>query len=141
MFLLQGGVSTVALDTAVTISSFGEDEDGEVYLVGLAGTIFRIENSCEVAPHDPTCPVLGLAASVNAPVFTAGQTMTFTVGVTDPGLPGAADFYVGVLMPDGNVVLFTPGDTTIVVSVENLASFRARAENVALATPFAASRS
>ena len=42
-------------------------------------------------------------------------------------------------MPDGNVVLFTPGDTTIVVSVENHASFRARAENVALATPFAAS--
>ena len=42
IFLLQNGASTIALDTALNISSFGEDEAGEVYVVGLGGTVHRI---------------------------------------------------------------------------------------------------
>ena len=36
---------TVLLDTAYSISSFGEDEAGEVYVVDLAGGIYRITGS------------------------------------------------------------------------------------------------
>jgi hypothetical protein len=39
----NGSASTLALDTALNISSFGEDEHGELYVVGLGGTISRID--------------------------------------------------------------------------------------------------
>ena len=55
----------------------------------------------------PSQPQLGLLVNVNQPVFDAGQTLTATVGLTNPGLPGAADLYLGVATPDGTVALFT----------------------------------
>jgi glucose/arabinose dehydrogenase len=46
IFMRQDGLnaSPVILDTALNISSFGEDESGEIYVVGLAGTVDRIIN-------------------------------------------------------------------------------------------------
>jgi hypothetical protein len=40
-----GGTQTVLLDTALNgaLSSFGEDEAGEIYVVGLGGTVDRID--------------------------------------------------------------------------------------------------
>ena len=42
---VAGGTQTVLLDTALNgvLSSFGEDEAGEIYVVGLGGTVDRIE--------------------------------------------------------------------------------------------------
>ncbi len=48
---MTGGTQTVVLDTDLSISSFGEDEAGEIYVVGLAGTIDRITTS----PPPPPC--------------------------------------------------------------------------------------
>jgi glucose/arabinose dehydrogenase len=42
MFLLDSGTSSLLLDTALNISAFGEDESGELYVVGLGGTVHRI---------------------------------------------------------------------------------------------------
>jgi hypothetical protein len=42
IFLLEGGASSLLLDTTLNISSFGEDEAGEIYVVGLGGTVQRI---------------------------------------------------------------------------------------------------
>jgi glucose/arabinose dehydrogenase len=42
IFLLQGGGQSLLLDTTQQISSFGEDEAGEVYVVGLGGSIQRL---------------------------------------------------------------------------------------------------
>lgn len=42
IFSRSGGTSTVLLDTAMSISSFGEDEDGEIYVVDLGGSVSRI---------------------------------------------------------------------------------------------------
>ena len=42
IFQLEGGTSSLLLDTALNISSFGEDEAGEIYVVGLGGTVHRI---------------------------------------------------------------------------------------------------
>ena len=41
----DGGTQTVLLDTALNgvLSSFGEDEAGEIYVVGLGGTVDRID--------------------------------------------------------------------------------------------------
>jgi hypothetical protein len=42
IFSYQNGTQSVLLDTALTISSFGEDETGELYVVALDGTVSRI---------------------------------------------------------------------------------------------------
>jgi uncharacterized protein (TIGR03437 family) len=39
----------IALDTNINIASFGEDEAGEIYVVGLGGTIHRIAGPSQVA--------------------------------------------------------------------------------------------
>ena len=38
----SGGQQALLLDTDLSISSFGEDEGGEIYVVGLGGTVHRI---------------------------------------------------------------------------------------------------
>src|SRR6185503_3854831 len=47
IFMMQSGLnaSTVLLDTELNISSFGQDGDGEIYVVGLGGTVHRIANA------------------------------------------------------------------------------------------------
>ncbi|MGH9898242.1 MAG: PQQ-dependent sugar dehydrogenase, partial [Pyrinomonadaceae bacterium] len=42
IFMLQGTTQTLLLDTSRSISSFGEDEAGEIYVVGIGGTVERI---------------------------------------------------------------------------------------------------
>ncbi|MFY9608346.1 MAG: PQQ-dependent sugar dehydrogenase [Blastocatellia bacterium] len=44
IFMLNDGSASVLLDTGLNISSFGEDEAGEIYVVGLNGTVNRINN-------------------------------------------------------------------------------------------------
>ena len=40
--MLNDGVATMILSTGLNISSFGEDEAGEPYVVHLGGSIHRI---------------------------------------------------------------------------------------------------
>jgi uncharacterized protein (TIGR03437 family) len=42
IYLWNGTAMSVPLDTTIQIASFGEDEAGELYLVGLSGTVHRI---------------------------------------------------------------------------------------------------
>jgi len=42
IFAWNGAAQTLLLDTASNISSFGEDEQGELYVVGIAGTVSKI---------------------------------------------------------------------------------------------------
>jgi glucose/arabinose dehydrogenase len=44
IFLLEKGVQTLVLKTNRRIASFGEDEAGEIYVVGIDGTVDRIIN-------------------------------------------------------------------------------------------------
>ena len=50
IFLLQNGTQSQLMDTALSISSFGEDEDGEIYVVGIGGTVQRFHNPSAVPP-------------------------------------------------------------------------------------------
>jgi glucose/arabinose dehydrogenase len=54
IFMLQGGVQMMLLDTSLGISSFGEDEAGEIYVVGLGGSVSRIKNPSPPPPPPTT---------------------------------------------------------------------------------------
>ena len=51
IFAWNGSAQSVLLDTAMNISSFGEDEQGEIYVVNLGGSVSRIVS----ATPPPTC--------------------------------------------------------------------------------------
>ncbi len=86
ILLLQNGVQRVLLDTGLGISSFGEDEAGELYVVSLGGAVQRLVNVCAPgATNDPLCGSLRLSAAVNQAAFTVGQTLQASVGVRQPG--------------------------------------------------------
>jgi uncharacterized protein (TIGR03437 family) len=50
IFLWNNGAMSALLDTNILISSFGEDEAGEIYVVGLRGTVHRIASAPVATP-------------------------------------------------------------------------------------------
>ena len=44
IFTLQGNTPTLLLDTNLSVASFGQGEDGEMYVVNLGGSVHRIVN-------------------------------------------------------------------------------------------------
>ncbi|HXG65554.1 MAG TPA: PQQ-dependent sugar dehydrogenase [Blastocatellia bacterium] len=54
IFMWKGGEPQLLLDTDLNISSFGEDEAGEIYVVGLGGTVGRLVNSDILRLHSVT---------------------------------------------------------------------------------------
>lgn len=52
IYLWDGATQTQQLDTTRNISSFGQDEDGEIYVVGLGGTVDRIIGAKTSADFD-----------------------------------------------------------------------------------------
>lgn len=65
--------SNVLPDTSSNISSFGEDERGELYVVALGGSLSRISSTCAygIAPT---------SQNVSAPGGTGSVTVTATAG-------------------------------------------------------------
>jgi len=51
IFLAAGAQSQLLLDTDMNITSFGEDEDGEIYVVGFDGSVHRIFIPSAQEPH------------------------------------------------------------------------------------------
>jgi hypothetical protein len=64
----DGTTQTLLLDTAANISSFGEDEKGELYVVDLGGSISRIVSTAPctyaISPASATLPSGGGGGSV-----------------------------------------------------------------------------
>ena len=42
IFTFQNGMQRLLMSSAIKISSFGEDETGEIYVVGLEGALYRL---------------------------------------------------------------------------------------------------
>jgi glucose/arabinose dehydrogenase len=79
IFALVNGAPTVLLDTTLNISAFGEDQTGEIYVVGLGGTVHRLAPSLTAA----VLP-LSRAVMVGTPA-TAFATMINASATTAPG--------------------------------------------------------
>lgn len=93
------------------------------------------QSGCGTPPPQPP-PTLRLVAATNQERFSDGQTLALTAGVTNPGLSRAADFYRGIVRPDGSIQFFT--STGIVVgSLADPTSFRPLATGVSLIAPSA----
>jgi uncharacterized protein (TIGR03437 family) len=58
IFLWENNAARLLLDTPYLLSSFGEDEAGEIYVVTLNGTIYRVAN-----PNAPAAPVASVSAA------------------------------------------------------------------------------
>jgi glucose/arabinose dehydrogenase len=64
IFMLESGVQSLLLDTNLNISSFGEDENGEIYVVGLGGTVQRLFSNVVPPPPPPPPPTFGLESVI-----------------------------------------------------------------------------
>ena len=83
---------------------------------------------------------LSLHAGVNQSTFVIGQTLTASIGLTNPGVIEFADVYAGLVLPDGQTVVFLTGPAAIALGrVDTLASFQPIAAGIDLATSFDAS--
>ena len=88
---------------------------------------------------------LTLTAAVNQPTFAVGNTLVASVSVNHSGgLAGAADFYAGLMLPNGSAVFFT--DVTITPTsgyalgtITNFTTYRPIATGILLGAPFSAS--
>jgi glucose/arabinose dehydrogenase len=125
IFVLSGGAPSVLLDTNLSISSFGEDESGEIYVVAMEGSVFRIVNPDApavptlyfpdlVTTNDSTGEYTGIAV---ANLSAATDTLTFTAydrtgrPITGPNITNPAS--VGLASGEQSALtdsrLFGPG--------------------------------
>jgi len=88
IFMLKDGVQTLLLKTTMAISSFGEDEAGEMYVVDLNGSVFRITNPDAITASNRGFQVANPTAFVAS---TPGSGIALTTGYTriqaDQGRP------------------------------------------------------
>jgi uncharacterized protein (TIGR03437 family) len=69
ILLWENGTQRLLVDTSLSLSSFGEDEAGEIYACDLGGTVYRIVN-----------PAAGVATSVSAASFSGARLAPGSIG-------------------------------------------------------------
>ena len=97
ILLWNNNQQTLLLDTTRNISSFGEDEDGELYVVGLSGTVEKIVRTQTPTPTPTPTPV----ATPTPTPQTCTPFTTVTEGDLFPG--GIVSF--GVSSGPGSVTI------------------------------------
>ena len=84
IFAWNGSTQSMLLDTALNISSFGEDEQGELYVVNLGGSVSRIVRAAPCTYSiSPNRAAYGPAASTGAVAVTAGAGCAWTAASND----------------------------------------------------------
>lgn len=89
LFSLSGGAQSLLLDTGMNISSFGEDEAGEIYVVGLGGTVHRLINPNSTPPSPPSIRFAGVRRRSNhellQPITVRNNGKKFEVVIVGAG--------------------------------------------------------
>ncbi len=124
------------LDTTIQISTFGEDEAGELYVASYGGTVFRLIDSMPTPTPTPTptatpTPGTQVTLQFSGPTFEATEgcvSAAVTVTRTGPSLDSRTDS-VEYSIADGSALqksdytflsgrlVFAPGETTKILSV------------------------
>jgi glucose/arabinose dehydrogenase len=71
----SGAPITLLLDTELSLSSFGMDEEGEIYVVGLGGSVFRIVPGAEEQKKDNKNKCFIATAAFDSPLAAEVQTL------------------------------------------------------------------
>jgi hypothetical protein len=134
IFMLNGGASTLLMDTTLSITSFGEDEAGEIYVVSQGGTVYRLGDAAPTpAPSfGITQAIVRKRASGAAldPLSVRPNGKKFDIIVFESGAtPTAASMNATVLV--NNVAL----DTVYTTTEAGEPIFVARLRKQMLATP------
>ena len=83
---------------------------------------------------------MSIATGVNQPVFGVGQTMSASVVLNSQAQAGAADFFTGLLHPDGSTIEFLTGGGGVAIgNLANPSSFRPIAVGIPLGSPISVS--
>ena len=95
-----GFESALLANTGFAISSFGEDESGEVYVADINGTIYRIEDSVRYSELTFTDILAG---------YQPGDPIHVTVTETETSQPRTAvhDLWMAISTPDGQLLFLT----------------------------------
>jgi hypothetical protein len=88
----NAGTQTVRLGTSLSISSFGEDEAGEIYVVGLGGTVDRITSS----PPPPPCSYTISPASQDFTASGGAGQLTITTSSDCKWLAASHDPWITI---------------------------------------------
>jgi glucose/arabinose dehydrogenase len=126
IFRLNGSTPTVLTPTALSISSFGEDGEGELYVVGLGGTVHRLAASAGPALVAAVLPssrsvTVGTPATAFATIVNASD-VTATGCAPSLATPLAATFTFQTTNPATNVVTGTP-NTPVAIPARSSQSF------------------
>jgi uncharacterized protein (TIGR03437 family) len=137
IWMLSGSATTRLLDTTYNISSFGEDEYGELYVVALGGAVYRLSSPSSpraatvvsaagyrvnTAPES-ICAAFGTGLATNIAAWTTGAQPTTLAGTTvrvrdAQGVERLAPLFyvsptqVNYLMPEGTA----PGNSVVTIT-------------------------
>ena len=79
IFAWDGTAQSILLDTTMNISSFGEDEAGELYVVNLGGTVSKIVSASPCTRSiSPTSQSFGSGGGTGSVTVTAGTGCAWT---------------------------------------------------------------
>jgi hypothetical protein len=112
IFALAGGAPVVLVDTALAISSFGEDESGEVYVVDLNGSVLRLAADrpspllTAVSPSSRSVAV-GTPASAFVTAINTGAETAMAVAIA-PATAIPASFAFQTTDPATNAAIGVP---------------------------------
>jgi hypothetical protein len=92
IFAWDGAAQTVLLGTGINISSFGEDEQGELYVLGLGGTLSKLVSTAPTCDYSvaPISQSLGVAGGTGTVAVTTGDGCVWTATSNAPWIHAAA---------------------------------------------------
>lgn len=105
--------SSLAASTSLAISSFGEDESGELYVVDLKGGVYKIVSSPSAVLPD----LSGSAKRASTVSVRTGDVVTYSILLTNSGGPVTSTIRITDTIPAG--LNYRPGSVTATSGIVN----------------------
>lgn len=119
IFVWYNNTQNLMLDTTRSISAFAEDEAGELYMIGLGGTIERIAAVTTPTPT-PTPTATPTSTPTNTPTATPTSTPTATPTATPTNTPTSTPTATPTVTPtpgfEGDVAPRPNGDGVVLAT-------------------------